>query len=140
LWCTQPIDVNKLVKGRPLDNMEFMQWFKAWFDSRLGSQTLRYDAAARRAAAKSGDLKGARSSAAGPRRMEPPVGPLLWVLTKPDMSNSFVCHVTAFPIRIARLAEAAINSISESLVQSPWCPTTVMLRLDIMSCYVSIAY
>ena len=66
----QPVDVNKLVKGRPLDNMEFMQWFKAWFDARLGSQTLRYDPAGRRANAKSGDVKGARSSAAAPRRTD----------------------------------------------------------------------
>lgn len=71
--AAQPVDVNKLVKGRPLDNMEFMQWFKAWFDSRLGSQTLRYDAAGRRAVAKSGDAKSsgpARPAAAAPRRTD----------------------------------------------------------------------
>lgn len=57
----QPVDVNKLVKGRPLDNMEFMQWFKAYWDSRLGSQHLNYDPVGRRTHAKSGAMKGAGS-------------------------------------------------------------------------------
>ncbi|BDA48444.1 Microtubule-associated protein RP/EB family member 3 [Coccomyxa sp. Obi] len=57
----KPVDVNKLVKGRPLDNMEFMQWFKSYWDSRLGSQHLNYDAVGRRNLAKSGAMKGAGS-------------------------------------------------------------------------------
>ena len=57
----QPVDVNKLVKGRPLDNMEFMQWFKAYWDTRLGSQHLNYDPVGRRTHAKSGAMKGAGS-------------------------------------------------------------------------------
>ncbi len=66
------MDVNKLVKGRPLDNMEFMQWFKSYWDSRLGSQHLNYDAVGRRNLAKSGAMKGAGSrpaaAVAAPRR------------------------------------------------------------------------
>ena len=44
----QPVDVNKLVKGRPLDNMEFMQWLKFYFEGRLGCQHLDYDPVSRR--------------------------------------------------------------------------------------------
>ena len=53
----QPVEVNKLIKARPLDNMEFMQWFKRYFDAQAGSD-LSYDAAARRAGSKTGDVKG----------------------------------------------------------------------------------
>ncbi|KAK9917549.1 hypothetical protein WJX75_005668 [Coccomyxa subellipsoidea] len=83
LGVDKPVDVNKLVKGRPLDNMEFMQWFKAYWDTRLGSQHLNYDPVGRRTHAKSGAMKGAGSrpaagSAAARRptdsQMSTPVG------------------------------------------------------------------
>ena len=55
--AAQPVPVNALVKGRPLDNMEFMQWFKAYADARGGCQP-GYDGPGRRAHAKTGDMRG----------------------------------------------------------------------------------
>lgn len=65
-WCVQHIEVNKLIRARPLDNIEFMQWLKSYFDSHSNGQNLNYDAAARRAASKTGGVKGASGKARVP--------------------------------------------------------------------------
>lgn len=53
------IEVAKLVKGRPLDNMEFMQWFRAYWDQVTVGQPVAvdYDGPARRQQCKTGDVK-----------------------------------------------------------------------------------
>jgi RP/EB family microtubule-associated protein len=64
---TQHVEVAKLVKGRPLDNTEFMQWFKAYFDSITGGHGVDdYDGPGRRALSKTGDIKGSGAAAAVP--------------------------------------------------------------------------
>jgi len=51
------IEVGKLVKARPLDNLEFMQWLKAYFDSvATGRNVSEYDPTSRRSAAKGGAI------------------------------------------------------------------------------------
>ncbi|MEW5309082.1 MAG: hypothetical protein WDW38_000993 [Sanguina aurantia] len=63
------IEVTKLTKGRPLDNMEFMQWFKAYWDQVTNCQPpSEYDGPSRRAQCKTGDVKGGMGAAAGPGR------------------------------------------------------------------------
>ncbi|XP_047312047.1 microtubule-associated protein RP/EB family member 1C-like [Impatiens glandulifera] len=51
LKITKHVDVNKLVKGRPLDNLEFMQWMKRYCD---GGVTQNYNPLERREACKGG--------------------------------------------------------------------------------------
>ena len=56
----QTVDVHKLIKARPLDNIEFMQWFKKYFEDHTGGELFDYDPAARRAISKTGDVRGSR--------------------------------------------------------------------------------
>ncbi|CAH2043207.1 unnamed protein product [Thlaspi arvense] len=79
LKITKHIEVSKLVKGRPLDNLEFMQWLKRYCDSVNGGQLQNYHALERREASKGGkeatkraaatqqSSKSASSSSAAPR-------------------------------------------------------------------------
>lgn len=63
LGVDKQCDVAKLIKGRPLDNTEFMQWFKAYWDTTTGGQPITdYDPVARRQQCKTGNIKGGPSA------------------------------------------------------------------------------
>ncbi|RAL50563.1 hypothetical protein DM860_014505 [Cuscuta australis] len=65
LKITKHIEVSKLVKGRPLDNLEFMQWMKRYCDSvGGGGAALNYNALERREASKGGKQVNKKSAAA----------------------------------------------------------------------------
>ncbi|KAL6883537.1 hypothetical protein ACP4OV_010951 [Aristida adscensionis] len=61
LKITKHIEVNKLTKGRPLDNLEFMQWMKRYCDSVNGGFSS-YNALERRETSKGGKETNRRTS------------------------------------------------------------------------------
>ncbi|VAH04849.1 unnamed protein product [Triticum turgidum subsp. durum] len=62
LKITKHIEVNKLIKGRPLDNLEFMQWMKRYCDSVNGGFMTSYNASERRESSKGGKDTNRRTS------------------------------------------------------------------------------
>ncbi|XP_062205563.1 microtubule-associated protein RP/EB family member 1C-like isoform X2 [Phragmites australis] len=62
LKITKHIEVNKLIKGRPLDNLEFMQWMKRYCDSVSGGFMSSYNASERRESSKGGKDTNRRTS------------------------------------------------------------------------------
>jgi len=79
---SKPVPIEKLVKAKYQDNLEFLQWFKHYFECRYQGQD--YDAPARRALAKDGGPKG---SPASPKKTSSAAkagaAPAAKVLTKP---------------------------------------------------------
>ncbi|PWA41160.1 Calponin homology domain-containing protein [Artemisia annua] len=62
------IEVNRLVKGRPLDNLEFMQWLKRYCDSVSGGGYQNYNPQQRREACKGGKDMTKKSAPSQPTR------------------------------------------------------------------------
>ncbi|KAL8473025.1 hypothetical protein ACS0TY_029366 [Phlomoides rotata] len=65
LKITKYIEVNKLIKGRPLDNLEFMQWMKRYCDCVNGGLN-NYNPLERREACKGGKELSKKSAASQP--------------------------------------------------------------------------
>eukprot|EP01026_Neomeris_dumetosa_P034020 TRINITY_DN27319_c0_g1_i3.p2 TRINITY_DN27319_c0_g1~~TRINITY_DN27319_c0_g1_i3.p2 ORF type:complete len:309 (+),score=45.04 TRINITY_DN27319_c0_g1_i3:61-927(+) len=63
LNINKEVNINNLVKARPLDNMEFMQWFKHYYDNQIAiSGVPDYDPVLRREQSKSGNVREGLSS------------------------------------------------------------------------------
>ncbi|KAL8154040.1 hypothetical protein V2J09_011800 [Rumex salicifolius] len=122
LKITKHIEVNKLIKRRPLDNLEFMQWMKKYFDSVSGGLLNNYNAIERREICKGGKEAGKRSSSSqtttkpnhaapksqslhGSRRNDPPPKS-----SKPP--NSVTVNVAAYEEQITEL-KLSVDSLEK---------------------------
>eukprot|EP00961_Rhodomonas_salina_P139597 1878651-Rhodomonas_salina.1 len=54
------VDVDRLLKGRPMDNLEFLQWLKGFYDE--NDRGMEYDAVERRRLCAGGQALAARGS------------------------------------------------------------------------------
>ncbi|KAL9237987.1 hypothetical protein vseg_012471 [Gypsophila vaccaria] len=70
LKITKHIEVNKLIKGRPLDNLEFMQWMKKYCDSHNAGVFYNYNPIERREASK-GSKDGGRKCVTSKSSVKP---------------------------------------------------------------------
>lgn len=108
LKITKHIEVNKLIKGRPLDNLEFMQWMKRYCDSVSGGADQNYNPEERREACKGGkdvSKKPIRSSTAAPpkphnpRRVDTPTA----TTTNPPPIRNTTIDTSAYDQQITEL-------------------------------------
>ena len=67
------IDVDRLISGRAMDNLEFMQWFKRYFELQVGVRDAGYDPSAARLRGKGGSsYSGAQGALSGGGGSQPP--------------------------------------------------------------------
>lgn len=119
LEITKHIEVSKLVKGRPLDNLEFLQWLKRYCDSVNNGKFLNYNPVERRDLA-----KGGKSATKKAKSQDKAQNPIL-VAKKPLSLNgvsklkpstvSTAARVSAVPKKVVPMKQPLATSNRQAL-------------------------
>ena len=109
LTPAQHIEVNKLIKAKPLDNLEFLQWIKRYFDMHYGGQE--YNPVERR-----GGLMMKENTGANP------------LASKPATKTVFLLSLLSLPSSRLHLSSSclAYSYLSDCLLQVKSAPMRVV--------------
>ena len=109
------VDVDKLIKGKYQDNLEFMQWMKCFFEMNVSEVSEDYDAVAQRLRGKGGaayqqqyGCKKGEVPMAAPKRRVPPSGRL--AQQKENKTNPNPRPVSATGIKKTSPAAATVDT------------------------------
>jgi len=132
----KPVDVNQLIKGKAMDNLEFLQWLKHYFDTKYDGQEYHAAEKRREAIKKYKEKLGVkRTSVADAERKKPTTATSSSLSTAPSSSAPFVTKprpVKAVVSKPAPMERKQLQSTTgrQKPVPKPTPPRPVLANVD----------